>query len=88
MGRTVCAYAALKVGDLSECWVLAACAQEVAEGGAVDASISALVEELECLAVVCGGLGGVIHCCSLNATVCGMEGCGVKDEVAQVNQVR
>lgn len=63
--RTVRAYTALEIADLSERGVLPTCAQEVAEGAAVDAPVAALVEELEGFAVVGGGLGVVIHCCSL-----------------------
>jgi hypothetical protein len=59
--RTVSAYTALEIRDLSECRVLSACAQQVAEGTAVDAPVAALVEELECFAVVGGGLMVVIH---------------------------
>jgi hypothetical protein len=62
---TVCANAALQVANLSERGVLPACAQQVAERGAVDFAVAALVEELEGFAVVGRGLGGVIHCCSL-----------------------
>lgn len=62
--HTVCAYAALEIRNLSERWVLSACAQKIAECAAVNAAVSALVEELECFAVVCGGLVVVIHCCS------------------------
>lgn len=60
--RTVSAYAALEVRDLSQSRVLSACAQQVAEGAAVNTPIAALVEELERFAVVGGGLVVVIHC--------------------------
>lgn len=49
---TVCAEAALEIGNLSERRVLAAGAQQVAQRGAVDAPVAALVEELEGFAVV------------------------------------
>lgn len=71
MGRTVCANAALEVGNLSERRVLPTCAQQVAQRAAVDTAVAALVEELEGFAVVCGGLVAVIHCCS---SCCGCSG--------------
>jgi hypothetical protein len=60
---TVSADALLKVADLGEGRVLAACAQEVAQGVDLDTAVTALVEESECLLVVC--CVGLIHCLSL-----------------------
>lgn len=53
---TVTTNALLEVADLSEGWVLAACAEEVAEGILCDASVAATVKEGECFLVVCRGL--------------------------------
>jgi len=53
---TVISNALLEVADLSEGWVLAACAEEVAERVLCDASVTATVEESECFLVVCRGL--------------------------------
>jgi hypothetical protein len=61
-GITVCAHTALQLGNLGQSGILPACAQQVAQSAAVDAPVSALVEELEGFAVVCGCLVGVIHC--------------------------
>ena len=60
---TVSANALLKVADLGEGGVLAACAQEVAQGVDLDTTVTALVEESESLLVVC--CVGLIHCLSL-----------------------
>jgi hypothetical protein len=65
--RTVGAHTALEVCDLSQCGVLSAGAQQVAQRAAVDAPVAALVEELEGFAVVGGGLVVVIHCVRLSA---------------------
>ena len=62
MALTVSANALLKVADLGEGGVLAACAQEVAQGVDLDTAVTALVEESECLLVVC--CVGLIHCLS------------------------
>jgi hypothetical protein len=67
---TVCAYPSLKIPNLGERRVLSTCAEEVAESCAVNAAVSALVEELEGFAVVGGGLGHVIHCCSFAFVYC------------------
>ena len=55
MALTVSANALLKVADLGEGGVLAACAQEVAQGVDLDTAVTALVEEGEGLLEV-GGL--------------------------------
>lgn len=61
---TVSANALLKVADLSEGGVLAACAKEVAQGLELNTAVTALVEESESLLVVC--CVGLIHCLSLD----------------------
>lgn len=77
---TVAANALLEVADLGEGRVLAACAQEVAQGVDLDTAVAALVEESECLLVVC--CVGLIHCLSLGLLCddCAVEvlerGCG------------
>jgi len=50
------AKALFEICDLSQRWVLTACAEKVAEGVAGDATGTALVEELEGFFVVCAGL--------------------------------
>lgn len=76
--RTVCADAALEIGNLSERRVLAAGAQEVAQGGAVDAAVATLVEELEGFAVVGRRLLGVslgsVHCGHVFSVSCRRAG--------------
>lgn len=63
MQLTVSTNALLKIADLGEGRVLAACAQEVAQGVDLDTAVTALVEESKSLLVVrCVGL---IHCLSL-----------------------
>jgi hypothetical protein len=47
MQLTVSANALLKVADLGEGRVLAACAQEVAQGVDLDTAVTALVEEVQ-----------------------------------------
>lgn len=71
--RTIGAYTALQVCDLSQRGVLSACAQQVAQGATVNAPVAALVEELESFAVVGGGLVVVIHCVCGNSllSLCG-----------------
>ena len=59
--RTISANTTLQIRNLSERRVLAACAQQVAEGSAVNAAVASLVEELEGFAVVGRGLVLVIH---------------------------
>ena len=75
-GRTVCADAALKLGDFGEGGTLTAGAEEVAQGASLDAAVAALVEELEGFAVVGGGLVVVIHCCSVVFLLSARDGDG------------
>jgi hypothetical protein len=82
-GRTVGAHTALEVCDLSQCGVLSAGAQQVAQRAAVDAPVAALVEELEGFAVVGGGLVVVIHCVRLSALPCALEGVCCEKESAE-----
>lgn len=72
LGLTVSTNALLKVADLSEGGVLAACAEEVAQRLELNTAVTALVEESEGLLVVC--CVGLIHFLSLGlyATL----GCG------------
>jgi hypothetical protein len=60
---TVSANALLEVANLSESGVLAASAQEVAQRVDLNTSVAALVEQSECLLVVC--CVGLVHCLSL-----------------------
>lgn len=87
---TVCADAALQVGNLGQRGVLSAGAQQVAQRSAVNAAVAALVEELEGFAVVGRGLVAVIHCCSLcvDASVAGERSENRRGRVGRIGVTR
>lgn len=56
--HTISTSALFKIANLGQRWILAARAQQVAEGFELDSAGAALVEQREGFFVVCAGLGG------------------------------